>query len=66
MTSKKTLRDIAIRRRMIPIDSLFSKNRLEGESIDAYVTDLRYYAVRCGIADLQNIFDQDWDCSWFK
>lgn len=51
---KGSFRGIAIRRRMIPIDSFLSNNRLESESMADQVTDLRYYATRCGIADLKN------------
>ena len=34
--------------------SYFSRNQLEGESIDAYVTDLRNKATRCEFAELKD------------
>ena len=37
----------------------FSRNQLEGESIDAYVTDLRNKASRCEFAELEDGFFRD-------
>ena len=34
--------------------SFFSRNQLEGESIDAYVTDLRNKASSCAFAELKD------------